>query len=162
MSLAFVLYGALAALAVWATWKDEDLRWIGWMLAASFCVSNALYFTQPLTAWPGPYTLAEMLIALAAYCAWAVTRYRLLVALVVLNLASIGINLNFAASGLAPSRHEIFVFVVGTNICFAVECLLTLGVGIAHGYRTGRFNRRFPFRRRAPQPNAAREGEASK
>jgi hypothetical protein len=158
MMLALVFYGALAALAVWATWKDEDLRWIGWMLAAGYVVTNILYFTVPITAHSGPYTLIEVLVALAAYCAWGATGYRLLIALVAVNLASIGITVNFAAAGADPSRYQIFVFVVGTNICFAVECFLTLGVGIAHGYRTGRF--RLRFRRRPPQPNAAREGEA--
>ncbi len=159
MILALAFYGALTALAVWATWKDEDLRWIGWMLAAGFFVSNILFFTAPVMAWPGPYTTIETLVALATYCAWRLLGYRLLIVLVAFNLTSLGITVNFAAAGLDPSRYEIMVFVVGTNICFTVECLLTLGVGIAHGYRTGRFHRGLSLRWRASQSNAAREGE---
>src|SRR5687768_3754140 len=102
-----VFYGALAALAVWATWKDEDLRWIGWMLAGGFVLSNILYFTAPVTARPGPYTLIEILVALAAYCAWGATGYRVLVALVAVNLASVGLNVAFAAVGGEPSRYQI-------------------------------------------------------
>lgn len=157
MILALVFYGALAALAVWATWKDEDLRWIGWMLAAGFCLTNILHFTAPIAAQPGPFTVIEMLVALAAYCAWGALGYRPLIALVAVNLASICLNIAFAAAG-EPSVYQTYVFVVGTNICFAVECFLALGVGIAHGYYTGRF--RFRFRRRPAQPNVAREGEA--
>lgn len=161
MIVALVFYGTLAVLALWATWRDEDLRWIGWMLAVGYGLSNILFFMVPVAAWPGPYTMIEILVALFAYCAWGATGYRALIVLVVFNLVSVGINVNFAAAGFEPSQYETMVFVVGTNICFAAECLLTLGVGIAHGYRTGRFHRRFHLRRHAPQPNAAREGEAS-
>lgn len=160
LALSFSFYGALTALAVWATWKDEDLRWIGWMLAAGFCLSNILFFSVPIIAWPGPYTMIEVLIALTAYCAWGATGYRLLIVLVAFNLASLGITVNFAAAGFEPTGQDITVFVVGTNLCFTVECLLALSVGIAHGYRTGRFRRWFLPGRRAAQPNAAREGKA--
>lgn len=159
MILALVFYGTLAVLAVWATWTDEDLRWTGLWLAAGFVLSNILYFAAPVTARPGPYTLIEILIAIAAYCAWGVTGYKLLIVLVAFNLISIGINVGFAATGEEPTRYQIYVFVVGTNICFVIECLLALSVGIAHGYRTGRFHRRLPLRWRAPQQNVAREGE---
>jgi hypothetical protein len=158
--VALIFYGTLAVLALWATWHNEDLRWIGWMLVTGFCLSNILFFTAPITVRPGPYILIEILVALAAYCAWGATEYRALIVLVAFNLASIGVNLTFAAGGPNPSPHNIFVFVAATNFCFATECLLALGVGIAHGYRVGRFHRRFHLRRHAPQPNAAREGEA--
>lgn len=149
-------YATLAALAAWATWKDEDLRWVGVWLTLGFGLSSALYYlAAPVTAWPGPYTLIEVFVALAAYCAWGALGYRLLIVLVAFNLASIGVNINFASAGESPSQYQIYVFVVGTNICFAAECLLTLSVGIAHGLSTGRF--RFPFRRVDPQPNVARE-----
>lgn len=155
--LVHLFFLTLAALAVWATWWDEDLRWVGGWLALGNIMSHGLYFAAPVTAWPGPYTLIEMLVALAAYCAWGATGYRALTVLVAFNLASIGVNLNFALAGEAPSAREVYIFVLLTNICFTVECLLALGVGIAHGFSRGRF--RLPRRRRNPQPNAARKGE---
>lgn len=154
-------FGALASLAVWATWADEDLRWVGLMLAIGFGLSNAMFFAGvPVQVWPGPYTMIEVLVALTAYVAWGSTGYRALIVLVGFNLASVGANLVFAAQGFYPSRWEMLVFVVATNVCFMAECLLALGVGIAHGYRVGRFNWRFPFPGRTLQPDVAREGEA--
>lgn len=159
MTLTLVFYGVLAALALWATRQDEDLCWIGRWLAAGYVLSNILYFAAPVTARPGPYTLIEIMVAVATYCAWEVTGYRLLIVLVAFNLASIGVNISFAAVGEEPSKYQVYLFVAGTNLCFAAECLLALSVGIAHGYSTGRFRRRLPLRWRTPQQNAAREGE---
>lgn len=159
MILSLIFYGTLASLALWATWKDEDLRWIGGWLVAGFCLSNVLFFTVPIVTWPGPYTMIEMLVALTAYCAWATLGYRLLILLVTFNLISLGVTINFATAGFNPSRYEIMVFVIGTNICFTVECFITLSVGIAHGYRTGRFRRWLPFRWSTSKPNVTREGK---
>jgi NADH:ubiquinone oxidoreductase subunit K len=153
-----VFFGALAGLVAFATWRDGDLRPIGLTLAVGFVISNALYFFAPLAMWPGPYTMIEMTIALFAYCAWGIIRDRKLIALVCVNLISVAFNINFALEGFEPSRDAGFIFVFGTNVCFVVECLLASSVGIAHG--ACRFRWRIPFRRRAAQRHAAREGGA--
>jgi NADH:ubiquinone oxidoreductase subunit K len=153
-----VFFGLLAGLAVFATWRDSDLRPIGLALAAGFAVSNALHFLAPVVARPGPYTMIEMTIALFAYCAWGVHGGRKLIALVCVNLISVAFNINFALEGFEPSSSAAYIFVLGTNLCFVVECLLALSVGIAHG--ACRFRWRLPVRRPSAQRHAAREGGA--
>lgn len=150
-----VLYGSMAALAIWATYWDEDLRWVGFWLGTGCIVSNIFYFSAPLTARPGPYTLIEIMVALAAYCAWASREYRALIAVVAINLLSIMFNIWFAAIGAHPNKYQGEVFVVGTNLCFAAECFLTLGIGVAHGYRIGRFRRRLRLGRFTFEPYAS-------
>lgn len=158
MLLPLLLYGALAALALWATWRDIDLRWVGLWLAGGFISSNVLFFSVPIFARVGPYTFIEVLVAVAAMGAWLEHRYRALAVLVAVNLVSIGFNVVFALND-PPSRWQIYLWEVSTNLCFATECLLAIGVGIAHGYRTGRFSRRLHLRRHDAQPDIVREGE---
>lgn len=155
-----IIYGALAITAFWATWRDEDLRWIGVWLVGGWALSNMVAELAPVTYRPGPYTLIEMMVATAAYCAWGIHRKHryawALVAIVIFNTASIALNIAFAWS-FPPEWRQIHVFEVGTNLCFAAECLLATGVGVADGYRTGRFHWRPLFRRSIAQPDAARQ-----
>lgn len=155
-----LFYGLLAALAMWATWHDEDLRWIGLWLVFGWLLSNLLFFSVPVIHRPGPYTFIEMMVALSAYCAWGVhagRRYsKALVAIVVTNLVSIGFNIGFASS-FPPVYRQIHLFEIGTNICFGIECVLAFGSGIADGYRIGRFYRWPHFRSSIAQRNARKE-----
>lgn len=155
--LPLLFYGSLALFAMWATWRDFHLRWVGAWLVAGFVLSNALFFTVPIEHRVGPYSFIEVMVAVTTMSAWTEHRYRALIALVAFNLASIGANIAFAVY-FPPSRQQIFLWEVTTNICFAAECLIAAGVGIAHGYRTGRFSRRLFPRRRDAQPDAVREG----
>lgn len=154
--LLFMLYGSLAALALWATWRDHDLYWIGVWLAVGWAVSNMLFATLPPQARPGPYTVIEVLVALSAYFAWAEHRHRALVVLVGVNVLSIMANVAFAST-ISPVPRQIWLYEVTTNMCFAAECLLAAGVGIAHGRRAGRFDSWVGAGRRALEPHVARQ-----
>lgn len=153
-----IFYGILAACAMWATWRDDDLRWIGLWLAAGWALSNIVFATLPPVARPGPFSFVEMMVALAAYLAFAEHKYRALIGIVALNVASISANIAFAAIN-DPVWRQIHLYEVTVNLCFAAQCLVTFGVGVAHGRRTGRFHRWPLVRRGVAQPDAAREAE---
>jgi hypothetical protein len=152
----YALYGGLALTAMWATMRDFDLFWIGFWLVVGFVASNLLDWYMPPGFKPGPYTLIEMLVALAAYCAFVEHRMKGLIGIVGVTVASIAINVAFA-SILDPDRRQIHLYEVTTNICFAAETLLAIAVGVAHGRRTGRFTRWPLVRRHAAEPNVARK-----
>lgn len=153
---AILFYGALALLALWATWRDFDLFWVGIWLFLGFVASNVMFATMPVRDLPGPYTFIECLVAVAATTAWLHHRYRGLIALVSVNLLSIGFNVAYALNR-PPTPYQDWLWVVATNACFAAECLIVAGVGIAHGYRTGRFARRLRLRGGAAAPASQRE-----
>lgn len=138
------VYAAFATGAVWATWADDDLRWVGVWLLTSFAASNWLHAEMHVSSLPGPYAMIEVMILLAAAVAWdSHRRYWGLVLLGGINILSICASIAFAAEKPILPRH-VFVFELTTNLAFAAECLLAIGAGIADGYRTGRFNR-LPF-----------------
>lgn len=153
-----IFYGSLAALALWATWRDRELVWIGFWLVGGFLISNVLFFLATLEWRPGPYSVIEVMVFFAAMMAWAEER-RLRWPLLILcgvNVLSIAATVAFAAT-IAPNRSQIFLWELTTNICFAVECLLATWVGVADGYRTGRFARVPRSDGRVVAPDAARE-----
>lgn len=148
------IFAAATAGAIWSTWADEDLRWIGVWLAISFAASNWMHAKMHVTVLPGPYSMIEVMILLAAGVAWdSHRRYWGLLVLGSINILSICICIAFAAQMPINHRH-VFVFEVTTNLCFAAECLLAIGAGIANEYRTGRFNRLLFSGRRTVATNA--------
>lgn len=150
------IFAAFTTLAVWSTWVDDDLRWVGVWLLVSYGAANWMHAEMHVSGLPGPYAMIEVMILLATAVAWdSHRRYWGLVVLGGLNILSICVCIAFAAEKPIVPRH-IFVFELTTNICFAAECLLAIGAGIADGYRTGRFNR-LPFGgRRTVATNVAR------
>lgn len=156
--IAILFYGSLAALALFATWRDIDMFWVGLWLALGFVASNIMFASMVVRDLPGPYTFIEVMVAVAAVAAWTSHRYRGLIALVAVNLTSIGFNVVYALNR-PPTPYQDYLWVVATNACFAAECLIVAGVGIAHGYRTGRFSRRLRLRRGTASPSVARERE---
>lgn len=160
MSIAvpLIFYGCLAALAFWATWRDRDLIWLGFWLVFGYLISNALFFLAPLDWRPGVYSVIEVMVFFAASMAWYVEkrhRWQLLI-LCWANILSIAATVAFAAT-ITPNPRQIFLWELTTNICFAVECLLATWVGVADGYRTGRFVRLPRSDGRAVAPDAARK-----
>lgn len=152
----WLFYGSLAGLAVWATCRDRDLSWIGAMLVLNLVVSNLLWFFSSVESRPGAYTMLELFVALSAVMCWLEHRYRGLIALVAVAGLSIAANVALAATW-SPTDGQVRMHEIITNVCFALECLIATGVGVAHGYRTGRFRRRLiPGRLRA-QSDAARK-----
>lgn len=155
------VFAAFAAGAVWSTWADDDLRWIGIWLATSYGAANWMHGNMHPTNLPGPYAMIEVMILLAAGVAWDSHRqYWWLVLLGGINILSICACIAFASQFPILPRH-IFIFELTTNLAFAAECLLAIGAGIADGYRTGRFNR-LPFGgRRSVAPHIARIPEGT-
>lgn len=152
----FVLYGLLALAALVVMRHDSELRWIGAWLVIGWAVSNLIAWYAPVTFRPGPYTMIEMMVALAAYLSWGEHRYRALLLIVVVNAASICANFAFAYN-FPPSPQQIWLFEATTNTTFALECALAIGVGVAHGRRAGHFVRWPRLRWRAAQPDVARK-----
>lgn len=135
----FAFYGTLAAFALWACWADRDLRWLAFTLAGSFTASNAVWFLGTTEMRPTVYSLCEVVILIFAFLAWRTTGYRALIALVVVSILSIGANIGFA-SITEPRLENINTYEVLTNICYAAECVIAFGTGIADGLRTNRFS----------------------
>lgn len=154
----FLAYGSLALLAFWACMRDRDLVWIGAWLVGGWAISNLMDWYAPPIAAPGPYTLIEMMVLTAVYCAWAEHRPRYrwpLTGIAICNTASIAANVAFAAN-FPPIRQQIYLWEGTVNMIFAAECLLAIGVGVADGVRTGRFAGWPRLRRHDPQPDARR------
>jgi hypothetical protein len=143
----FLIYGALAVLALWSSGHDRDLRAIGICLVLGWAFSNILDWSFPATDKPGPYTFIELIVALFAYLAWEVRQQRSILLILCVNIVSICSNIALALNNLPDARH-IYVHALTTNLCFAAECGLVMWIGVADGYRIGRFHWR-PFNRRA-------------
>ena len=158
MSIAapLILYGGLAVLALAATARDDDLRWIGLWLLGGFIISNALFFygVPPLRR-AGPYTAIEIMVAVAASC--AVVRARVWMILILgCNLLSIAANIALLLNN-PPTRQQVYAWNVATNAAFAAECLLAIGAGGGYGYFAGLFAHRIRLRRHSPTAGVARE-----
>lgn len=142
MLLLLAFYGSLAALSMWSTCRDRDLVWLGAALVGGWAVSNALFFLTPITWRPGPYSVIELLVFYAAGIAWAEDKRRRwpLLILAGINVLSIAANVAFSAN-FDPTPRQIYLWELTTNLCFAAECLIATWVGLADGYRSGRFGR---------------------
>lgn len=154
----FLVYGLLAWLAFWACLRDRDLFWIGLWLLGGWGISNLLDWYAPASVAPGPYTLIEIMVLTAAYCAWVEHRPRYvwpLIAIAICNTASIVANVAFAMN-YPPTGRQIYLWEWTTNMTFGAECLLAFGVGVADRVRTGRLARWPRLRRDRAEPDAAR------
>lgn len=147
-------YGGAAALALWASWGDRELRVVGVLLAACFLVSNVLWFLGTVQQRPGVYTFLQVLLAASAYIAWCYSRHELgsgplrrlgLIGLVVLSVSYIITNVAFAWT-YAGQWELVHLHEVTTNLIFLAECVTTATLGIIDGVRSGRI-RRGPRRR---------------
>lgn len=154
MVAALVFYGALIAITIWASARNEDLRWVGASLGASYGVSNVIWFLGTPVQRPGIYSMLELFIIIATYLAWEVRRERLLIVLVITSTLSICANIGLAAIA-HPHPGQVRVHEVLTNIFFMIECLLLTTVGVRDGIRTGRFDRWPSLRRSRAAPDAA-------
>jgi hypothetical protein len=151
-------YGSLALLALWATWRERDLRWVGIALVFSWSASNAIWFLGGAESRPGVYTMCEVFVAIAAYMAWDDLRYRMLPVLVLICALSTAANVALALQ-LAPIRTQIHTHEVITNICFALECGVAFGMGVWHGVTSGRFDSWPGVRNMAGHSHALRDRE---
>ena len=155
MILALTFYGLLAGLACAATCKDAELRWLGAWLVLGYLISNALYFEGVAPSYRvGPYSMIEIMILTAAFCSLISHNRWPLIGVMGLNLLSIAANIALALYNF-PSHRQIYIWDVTTNMCFVGECLLTIGMGVAYEYRSGRFHSLLRSRRQDAQQGAA-------
>lgn len=139
MIAALVFYGALVSLAMWASARDEDLRWVGASIGASYGVSNIIWFFGTVPQRPAIYSMLELFIILSTFFAWEMRKERLLFALVFVSALSICANIALAAIE-HPVPGQVRMHEVITNLCFVFECMLLFAVGVRDGIRTGRFS----------------------
>jgi hypothetical protein len=146
-----LFYGGLAILALLATWRDDDLRWIGGWLVTGCAISNALFYVHvPPISRTGPYTFLEMMVAVAAAC--SLTRHpRWPIAILVCNLLSIAANIGLVVNN-PPTRGQVYLWGLTTNLLFASECLLVIGAGGGYGRIADFLRGGFHLRRSASQP----------
>lgn len=130
-------YGSLAGAAVYATWHDEELRWIGLALVLSFLLSNLVWANGTQQDRAGVYTMTEIVVLAAAGQAWRKEGRWALVALVAVCVLSICANIAYAS--VPPSDRTGDLHKTITNATFFLECLLVAGLGVADGIRSGRF-----------------------
>ena len=139
----FLGYGALALIALWATWRDTDLVWIGVFLIGGWAVSNLADWYLPIERQPGPYAVIELLIVYVTSLAYMaeLRRGRRRWPLLLLGGAAIVSVIATAAftTQYPPSGRQVYLWKLTTNLCFAAECLFATTTGVIDGYRTGRF-----------------------
>lgn len=130
-----LFYGSLALVALWFTWRDPDLRVIGWSLIVSWTVSNAIKLgDMPEDAIPGIYTMLEIIIALMAFVAWHGRHFMGPLCIVIFCIISVTSNVVYA-SILDKTYPAIHLHEIVTNILFALECLAaTLSGAAQRGY----------------------------
>lgn len=138
MSLIFAAYGLLAGLALWATCRDEYMRWLGLWLMGEWLLSNILVFGGvPAQDRIGPYSMLQIMIAIAA--AWGLRdRSRWLIGVLLVCVVYFSANIALALEK-HPDPRQIYLWIVTTNLAFAVQCLLAFGIGVAQRARTGHF-----------------------
>jgi hypothetical protein len=123
----FVSAGILG-LAVTSTWRSFTLRPVGLALAVSYAASNAVhYYLSPIER-PPAYTVAEVAVLSMAFLAHVCGASRLTVAIVAVSVLSILSNF-YISTYDTLTKAQNNTWELATNLCFAVECLLTAGAG---------------------------------
>lgn len=157
-------YAALALLAFFATKWDRRLFWIGSWLVLGFLISNGTWWALH-RGWIAPsdkagiFSIVEIMVLTAVVGAWREHRAPALVAIALVNIASILANIGLASIS-NPVRHDLQLHETITNIFFAVECLLASFLGVQHGQRrVGRFARLPRLGLRLAHANAVRDAD---
>lgn len=134
------LFAALAIGALLSTRHDDDLRFVGIMLIVNLAISNiVIYATHDPQARAGVFTLAEIMVAVTAYVAFAVgPDRRLLIAVVAVCVLSGCATVAYAMLA-SPSRGQVNFWHLITNGCFATNCLLTAATGRLDAVGVDRF-----------------------
>lgn len=146
-------FGLLVLLAMWSTWRNPYLRVIGPVLLFSFVTSNVAFFYIPFSHRPGIYTVPEFAMLVAALMVWFDCRNRGLIALVVIAICSICSNIAVVIAG----PKGLPTWELATNLLFALECLITIGMGaMDRGLFSGGLGSRPRSGGTDPQPDAAR------
>lgn len=143
MGLLGISFGFLAALSLWAAWRDDEWRVVSFALILSYVVSNvAVHFAEPVVR-PGIYTSTEVIIALTAVMA-AYGRYRIAsILMLIFTFASVACNLEL--SGSAMTKFDLYTHEVRTNILYIAENLCVILTGVRQRDHFGdwfSFNRR--------------------
>jgi hypothetical protein len=149
------LFAACAIGATYAARRDDDLRMVGGMLILNLLLSNLVVaMTRDPQARAGVFTMVEILVAVAAYLAYAMgAPHRALIAVVSLCLISISSTVAYALIH-APSRETINLWHLVTNGCFVLNCLLVGVTGRRDAVGSDNFWSWARRDRRPAQPNA--------
>lgn len=118
-------YAGLAVAACAASWRSFELRPVGIAIVASWAASNAAHMWLASIERPAAYTVAEAMVLSMAFLAHVCNGGRMLVALVAVCVVSIGLNIYTTQYDMPTRSWEL-----ATNVCFGVECILVITVGL--------------------------------
>jgi len=134
-------YAGLAIAAGLSTWRNDCLRPIGLTVLASCAISNAAHWWLSPLERPAAYTVAEVAVMSVAFLAHVCGGPRLLVGVVAVSVMSVTFNLY--AAWIGPlTIWQTNAWEIATNLCFATECLLVIGMALHARSRTGTDNGR--------------------
>jgi len=144
--LLLAVFIAAAIAAMWAVWRDENVRPTGFALFASLVGSNAAHvFLSPMER-PAAYTVFEVMIAATAMLARVCGGSVLLIPLVIVSFMSVTSNLVYSLH-LAPTVWQTQAWEIWTNVCYVLECILIFWTGMMQ--RVGLRDRRTDDRNHA-------------
>lgn len=161
--LSLGLFLPMAVTALVLSWHNRDVRNIAFALLLSWAVSNAVSIWLPFNYRPLIYPVLEVIVGLLAAGAGLVMRYtpeelrphgsKLFAMLIVATaLVSVAACVNYALL-TSPGYSDKYFFVLWTNICFSVECIVVGTWGIRDAFaRAAGVARVFRSSWVAPQP----------
>ena len=138
MGLLGIIFGFLAALSLWAAWRDSEWRSVAGALVVSYVASNLTVHFVDIAAKPAIFTSTEIVIALMAFMAAHGKYHWSASVLLVLTFASVFCNLTLAFT-YRITWSDIHAHEIRTNLIYVAECLLTIATGIR---QRGYFDRR--------------------
>ena len=124
-----IAFGFLAALSLWAAWRDADWRGIAGALVVSYVMSNLSCLYLDVQARPAVYTSTEIVIALMAFMAAHGRYYRAASVLLCLTFISVFCNLSLAFT-YSIKWADVHAHEVRTNLIYVAENLITIWVGM--------------------------------
>jgi len=138
--LALGLFLPLVLTASTVSWHNHEIRNICFALLLSWAVSNLTAITLPFDYRVLIYPVLEVIVGLMAGGAWLVMRFTpgdsrssegqlVCIAIVVVTLISVACVVNYAGT-ITSGQGDRYLFVLSTNICFAVECILAGAWGV--------------------------------
>lgn len=151
-----VFYAACVATALILSWRAEDVRTVGWMLAAGFVEANTVSLTMAFE-WRAVFDpFVEVIVGLSAAAAYHLVGSRVAFGIIALSVVNVSAAVAYNML-VAPQFHHAWLYVFVTNICFVAQCFLVGLWGWRHGHRVGGERGRPVRSRLAPEQNG-REG----
>lgn len=132
-------YALLAVAAIWVAWRDDDVRPVGFAILGAAVISNIVLCCMTRSEWPMGLTVAETLVASCAFVCRMVHGPKMLVLVVMTSAVSIASNVAIAWLGAAANvtSAQTRLWVTATNVCYVVECLLVIAMGVRQRVGSG-------------------------